>query len=134
MRKALRLPEELASQIEELAGEERRGWSAVVRDLLEESLRMRRHPGIVFAGGPAGRRARIAGTGLDVWEIIGTYKALGENWDELRAAYPWLSEPQLRAALAYYRAYPREIDHRLATESRWNEESLTERYPGLSRR
>lgn len=131
VRKALRISEDMAREIERLAAEERRDWSAVVRNLLEEALRMRRHPGITFADGPSGRRARLAGTGLDVWEVVGTFKALGEVWEELRAAYPWLSEAQLRAALAYYRAYPDEIDRRLDTESRWNDETLAERFPGL---
>jgi hypothetical protein len=32
--------------------------------------RMDEHPLIRFADGPAGRRARLVGTGKDVWEII----------------------------------------------------------------
>ena len=36
---------------------------------------MRRAPGIVFADGPAGRRAAVGGTGLDVWEIVATWRA-----------------------------------------------------------
>ena len=37
---------------------------------VEEGLRMDEHPLIRFADGPAGRRARITGTGKDVWEVI----------------------------------------------------------------
>ena len=37
---------------------------------VEEGLRMDEHPLIRFADGPAGRRARLTGTGKDVWEII----------------------------------------------------------------
>lgn len=76
---------------------------------------MRRHPGIAF----------------DVWEIIATYKAQGESWDELKHSYPWLSEAQLRAALSYYQAYPEEIDRRLALEAGWTEEAIYDRYPAL---
>ena len=37
---------------------------------VEEGLRMDEHPLIRFADGPAGRRARLVGTGKDIWEII----------------------------------------------------------------
>ena len=37
---------------------------------VEEGLRMDEHPLIRFSDGPAGRRARLVGTGKDVWEII----------------------------------------------------------------
>ncbi len=37
---------------------------------VEEGLWMDEHPLIRFADGPAGRRARLTGTGKDVWEII----------------------------------------------------------------
>lgn len=36
---------------------------------LRESLVTEEYPGIVFVEGPAGRRAHIAGTGFDVWEV-----------------------------------------------------------------
>ena len=38
-----------------------------------EAEKMRRVPGIVFADGPTGRRARITGTGIDVFELISGY-------------------------------------------------------------
>ena len=71
-------------------------------ELLTEAIKMRRCPGIAFADGPAGRRARLAATGLDVWEVIATYRSLDGDPARLRQAYPWLSEAQLRAALGYY--------------------------------
>ena len=54
--RGLRLPEDLEREIER--EKERRGtsFSAAVVDLLRESVRMRRVPGIVFADGPSGRR------------------------------------------------------------------------------
>src|SRR6478609_4613692 len=41
---------------------------------VEEGLRMDEHPLIRFADGPAGRRARLVGTGKDIWEIIATVR------------------------------------------------------------
>jgi uncharacterized protein (DUF433 family) len=94
-----------------------------------EAEKMRRVSGIVFADGATGRRARIAGTGLEVFEIIGTYLAIDRDWNELRATYHWLSEEQLRAALAYYAAYPDEIDERIERENAWTIEQVWEKYP-----
>ena len=90
---------------------------------------MRRCPGILFADGPTGRRARIAGTGLDVWEVIATYKSLGKNLKRLRTAYPQLDEIKLRAALSYYACYPAEIDGRIAENEAWTPQTLKARYP-----
>ena len=91
-------------------------WSTMVVELVDEALRMRRAPGVVFADGPVGRRPVIAGTGLDVWELIAAWQEVGRDYRRLRAAYDWLTEPQIRAALSYYEAYPEEIDQRLERE------------------
>jgi uncharacterized protein (DUF433 family) len=90
---------------------------------------MRRVPGIVFMDGPVGRRASIAGTGLDVWEVISTFKSVGEDRERLKASYEWLSDRQLSAALAYYDLFPREIDARMEEEARWTPERLYGEFP-----
>lgn len=90
---------------------------------------MRRVPGIFFADGPAGRRAVIAGSGIDVWEVVASWRAMGEDFERLRAGYPSLGEPQLRAALSYYRLFPREIDARLERERSWTPERLRRELP-----
>ncbi len=92
-------------------------------------VRMRRAPGIVFADGPFGRRAVVAGTGIDVWEVIATWKQGDEDSDELRKNYDWLNETQLRAALSYYEQFPSEIDARLAREREWTPERLRKELP-----
>jgi uncharacterized protein (DUF433 family) len=86
-------------------------------------------PGIVYAEGPTGRRAVVAGTGLDVWEVIATWKEGGSSYEALRQNYPWLTEPQLRAALAYYEAYPSEINSRLEREAQWTPERVWRELP-----
>jgi hypothetical protein len=47
--------------------------------MLVEAARMQRVPGIVFADGPTGRRARVAGTGLDGFEVIRTYRQVNQD-------------------------------------------------------
>lgn len=134
VQKSLRVPRETAEAIEELGAESGLDFSAAANQLLEEALRIRRCPGIVFTSGPGGRRATIAGTGLDVWEVIATYKSLGRSERKLREAYHWLSEPQLRAALAYYALYAEEVDARLARNGSWTPASLERRHPALDAR
>jgi uncharacterized protein (DUF433 family) len=101
----------------------------MVAELLEEAVRMRRAPGIIFSSGPTGRRATVAGTGLDVWEVVGTWRTCGEDYDELRRDYDWLDEAQLRAALSYYALYPDEIDERLERERRWTADRVWSELP-----
>jgi uncharacterized protein (DUF433 family) len=88
--------------------------------------------GIVFTDGPAGLRATIVGTGLDVWEVIATWKEAGEQWDALRKSYDWLTDDQLRSALAYYQTSPGEIDARLAVEQQWSPTRVASELPHLS--
>lgn len=128
--KGLRVPEHLERAIErEMERTGSREWSTTVLELIDEGIRMRRAPGIVFMDGPAGRRAVVAGTGLDVWEIIATWREIGEDYGRLKASYDWLTEPQLRAALSYYELYPAEIDVRLETEASWTPERVRRELP-----
>jgi uncharacterized protein (DUF433 family) len=84
--------------------------------------------GITLIDGPAGRRAVLVGTGLDVWEIIATWKDV-KTHEALRQSYPWLTEAQIRAALAYYEAYPSEIEARLEREAQWTPEKVRRELP-----
>jgi uncharacterized protein (DUF433 family) len=133
VQKCIRLPEQTVKEIESVAEISGRDFSAVARDLLIEALKMKNCPGIVFAGGPTGRRARISGTGIDVWELIATFKGLGEDYPELKKAYDWLSEPQLHAALSYYALYPQEIDDRIRRNDDLNRDKVLKRFPFLAK-
>jgi len=108
--KSIRVDPKTASDIERLSKGKRVTFSALAAEMLCEAAKMRRCPGVVFADGPAGRRARIEGSGIDVWEMISSYLALGKDERRIREAYHWLSERQLLATIGYYRAYPGEIE------------------------
>lgn len=129
--KGIRIPDELDQEISRESETRGKSWSATTTELLEEGIRVRRAPGIAFADGPSGRRAILAGTGLDVWEIIATWRAAAASDTVLRQSYPWLTEPQLRAALAYYELYPDEIDARLELEAQWTPERVRREFPFL---
>jgi uncharacterized protein (DUF433 family) len=131
VQKSIRIPDEVARSIQEEAENSGRDFSAVANDLLAEAVKLKRCPGIVFADGPSGRRARIAGTGLDVWEVVSTYKSLNRDDGRLRDAYHWLSEPQLRSALAYFRLYPEEIERQIVRNEAWSKDQLADRHPSL---
>jgi uncharacterized protein (DUF433 family) len=77
--------------------------------VVDEEERMRRVPGIIFVDGVTGRRARVAGTGLEVFEVIQVYRSCGQDWDRLKAGLHWLTDAQLRAALKYFELYPEDI-------------------------
>lgn len=108
VQRSFRIKEPILQEIDKIR--KNRPVNALANELLEEALKMRRCPGIIFSEGVSGRRARIAGTGVEVWEVIYEYQILGENIKSLKKALPHLTERQLVAALSYYRYYPEEIN------------------------
>jgi uncharacterized protein (DUF433 family) len=79
---------------------------------IEEGLRMDEHPLVRFADGPAGRRARLLGTGKDVWEVIEVVRDNGGDAVE-SAGYLEIPLGLVQAAIAYYGAYTAEIDQQI---------------------
>src|SRR6516225_10906521 len=79
---------------------------------VEEGLRMDEHPLVRFADGPAGRRARLLGTGKDVWEVIAVVRDNGGDAAE-SARYLEIPLGLVQAAIAYYGAYTAEIDQQI---------------------
>lgn len=86
--------------------------SALAEELIDEGLRIRRHPLVSFRDGPAGRRACLTG-GPDVWEVIGGLVG-GDVAPTKRIARAvelfGLRREQVDAALAYYAEFTEEID------------------------
>jgi uncharacterized protein (DUF433 family) len=121
-------------RLEERAHEIRETRTGLAERYVEEGLRMDEHPGIGFADGPAGRRAVLLGTGLDVWEVIATLRQ-SENSVESVAAYLELPVGQVRTAVRYYAAFPDEIDARLERQrvSAEREEAAAQRERALLR-
>jgi len=130
--RGIRIPEELDREIEREAEGRGKSWSAATAELLDEAIRMRRAPGIGFADGPSGRRAVIAGTGIDVWEVVAAWQDCGEDYSELQQSFDWLNDAQLRAALSYYTLYPADIERRLERERQWTQDKVTRELPFAS--
>ena len=70
---------------------------------------MDEHPSVRFAEGPGGRRARLVGTGSDIWEVIAAVRDNGGDVAET-AAHLELPLGLVQAAVSYYGAYRDEID------------------------
>ena len=131
VQKSIRIQEKTLKEIEQISRDSGKEFSAVANELLEEAVRMKRCPGITFTEGTTGRRARIAGTGIEVWEVIATYKGIAEDFVRLRQAYHWLTEQQLRAAVGYYMVYKEEIARLIKQNEGLTKEHMRKRYPFL---
>jgi len=131
--KTLRLRPRLRAEIERMARRMRRSFSEVTQDLIDEALRMRGCPGIYFADEPAGREAKVGGTGLGVWEVIRDYLAAGKDEKVLRKALPRLSGGQVKACLIYYSKYPQEIEAAIEENAALTREAVQVQSPGLVR-
>ena len=128
--KTVRMPEDVLAPIEEECRRTGRDFSTVVNDRLREADKMRRIPGIVFADIPSGGRvARVAGTGLEVFEIVQAHRSVENSWPRLKESFAWLSDNQLRAAIAYAEAYPEEIEEHIRRDEQWAPQTVWERCP-----
>ncbi|MBF0327562.1 MAG: DUF433 domain-containing protein [Nitrospirae bacterium] len=132
VQKSIRIQHKTIKEIERIAKQANREFSSVTNELLDNAIKMQRVPGIVFSEGTTGLRARIAGTGIEVWELIATYKSVNNDLVRLRKAYHWLTEQQLRAAIGYYRAYPEEINSLMELNEQLTEDTIFEKYPFLA--
>lgn len=89
---------------------------------VEEGLRMDDHPLVRFVDGPAGRRAKLVGTGADVWEVIATVRDNDRDVHEA-ADFLQMSLGLVQAAVTYYGAYPQEIDEWIERNERERDEA-----------
>ncbi len=97
-----------------------RTQTALVERYVDEGLRLEEHPAIVFNDGPAGRRASLVGSGLDVWEIVSTVQNSDGSAADA-AAYLGVPDRMVTDALRYYADYRYEIDAWIAENDRMSE-------------
>jgi len=128
----MRLRQSVREHLEAWAARGRRSVSEVAQELIEEGIRMRECPGIYFASEPAGRTAKIAGTGLAVWEVLRDY-VRDQDIERVRRAFGQLSQAQITAAVMYCGRYLEEIRREVEANAALTPEVLEQRYPGLVR-
>ena len=113
--RSFRLPEGLVERLARRAAEEGASQTELVASLLDEGLKTRAFPGIVYRDGPTGRRAAVA-VGPDVWEVIGTVRHVsgsGERKIRNTARMLSLDERWVRLAVGFYTAFPDEVETRI---------------------
>jgi uncharacterized protein (DUF433 family) len=128
----MRLRRTVRAGLEQAAARARRSVSEVAQELIEEGLRMRECPGIYFATEPSGRTAKIAATGLGVWEVLRDF-VQDEDLERVPRAFPQLSSAQVSAALIYYKRYPDDVRRQVDVNASLTADVLEQRYPGLVR-
>ena len=126
---SVRLGKTILSPIRAKARASGKPVSRVIKEMLESVLRMQRFPGIVFVEGPSGRRAHLAGTGLDVWEVIRLLREY-RTAARLREAFPRLSSVGIQIAQAYADSYPEEINAFLEMNAQ-SPQALKDKLPWL---
>jgi uncharacterized protein (DUF433 family) len=128
----MRLRQSVREHLEAWAARGRRSVSEVAQELIEEGIRIRECPGIYFASEPAGRTAKIAGTGLAVWEVLRDY-VQDQDIERVRRAFGQLSQAQITAAVMYGGRYSAEIRREVEANAALTSQVLEQRHPGLVR-
>jgi hypothetical protein len=107
---------QLLERLKAEAGTRSISTSVLAEELIDEGLRTRRHPMVVFRDGASGRRAALIG-GPDVWEVVGGLVG-GDVPPEDRISrateHLGLSRQQIDAVLDYYVDFTAEIDEEIA--------------------
>jgi uncharacterized protein (DUF433 family) len=106
---SIRLSESTVKRLEVRAERVQMPPRTLAQRYVEEGLRTDEHPLVRFVDGPAGRRARLAGTGSDVWEVVA---AVRDNDGDIAKTADYLELPLglVQAAVTYYGAHRDEID------------------------
>jgi uncharacterized protein (DUF433 family) len=114
--RSFRLTDRTLCLLDERAAEHGESSNAFAQRLLDESLRLERHPLLRFREGGSGiRRPALAGTRLDVWQVIETLRA-HDNDIESTAGYFAITPAQVRACVGYYADFQSEIDAHATAE------------------
>ena len=107
--RSFRLRPGTSERLARRAAETGETYTALAERFIDEGLRRQDHPAIDFVDGPAGRRARIVGTGPGVWELGEVLRA-HDGSAQRTADYLDIPVSLVEAAAAYYADHPEEID------------------------
>ena len=123
VQRSFRLSASTSRLLDHRVGESGESRNAMVDRLLNESLRIEKHPFIRFITGGSGRReAHIVGTRWKVRQIIVSLK--GEKGQIAAVVKGFdLTEPQVRAAVTYYADFTDEIDADIERDSAYADEN-----------
>lgn len=109
---SIKLGDDIVERLDEESRRTGRSRSEIAKTLLEEGLRMRAHPGILFRPGPTGRRPALV-AGPDIWcvaRVIRGTKGTPEHVLKRTVKLTGLRPDQVEVAMKYYAEYRAEID------------------------
>ena len=117
VQRSFRLSAITSQLLDRRVGESGESRNAMVDRLLNESLRLEKHPFVRFITGAAGRREpHILGTRWKVRQIIVTLKGEKGQLDSVIKGFD-LTELQVRAAVSYYADFSDEIEADIERDS-----------------
>jgi len=117
VQRSFRLSATTSHLLDRRVGESAESRNAMVDRLLNESLRLEKHPFVRFITGASGRReAHILGTRWKVRQIIVTLQGENGQLDSVVKGFD-LTEQQVRAAVSYYADFTVEIDADIERDS-----------------
>jgi len=117
VQRSFRLSAITSQLLDRRVGESGESRNAMVDRLLNESLRLEKHPFVRFITGAAGRREpHILGTRWKVRQIIVSLKGEKGQLDSVIKGFD-LTELQVRAAVSYYADFSDEIDADIERDS-----------------
>jgi uncharacterized protein (DUF433 family) len=119
---SLRLPAATVERLGARAARRQMAPRTLAQRYIEEGLRMDDHALVRFFDGATGRRARLVGTGLDVWEVIAVVR---DNDGDVHATADYLeiSLGLVQAAVAYYGVFRLEIDESIELNARESQQA-----------
>lgn len=112
---SFRLDEKLLERLDAESRAASMSTTSLVSSLLDEGLKTREFPGVVYRPGPTGRRAGLVG-GPDVWEVIRDLRGWsGRGMERIERLAEELELPVSMVSLAadFYSSFPEEIDARI---------------------
>jgi uncharacterized protein (DUF433 family) len=111
---SIRVKDSTVRALQEEAARYQTAPRTLAEQMVEEGVRMRRHPGIVFVEHAGGRRDAALATRprLSVWQIVGTVRA--STSVAAAARYLSVEVPAVERALAYSKEHPDEIERQIA--------------------
>jgi hypothetical protein len=109
-----------------------RSASEVGAELVGESLRRADFAFIEFRDSTVGRQAYVQGTRLAVWQAITVLRSYDGDVAKAAAHLAW-PEAKMRAAVAYAKAFPDEIEEAIKENAFFDLEKLSRLIPGIQR-
>ncbi len=114
----LPISEELAERLRAEGEASDQPPPVLAASLLDEGLKTRQFPGIVYMDGPSGRRASLAG-GPDIWQVIKALRSVpADRYDPIETVCieSDLYERQVNFAIQFYESCPDEIEAKIADD------------------